>query len=229
MGRTRLNGVCCEKTLLFHSLISLLDDSLHRSRDGSRDPPMPGIPLCSTSDADFQSQLDKPATDPGVAAAAVVCDALVRKNMASVMDLQPLMPVLQTILHPDYLSGLCSGLVQIPVVPQMPAVATTPPSSPGSIMLGSQILNTRRDAQEVQARLNAARHSNKRQWPPDDSTGDKEDSSRNPSPRRKKRRSNGRNKRNHHSRGETPNPNQPRRQQQSHNNEGAETDIIRKQ
>jgi hypothetical protein len=197
---------------------SPIDDSRHCSRDGFRDAPILDVSLHKTSDADFLPRLDEPAADPGVAAAAVVCEALVKKNMASAMDLELLMPTLQTILHPDYLSALYSGRIQIPAIPQIRAVASVPPSSPDSVMLGSQILNTRRDAQEIQARLNAARQSNKRQWHYDNSTSDsdnKEGPSQNLLPRPKKCASNQRKKRSHHpsSSGKSPSPNQPRRQQ----------------
>ena len=186
---------------------------------------MPGVPLGSASDVESQSRLD-PATDPGVAAATAVCDTLVKKNMASAKDLQPLMPVLQTILHPDYLSALGSGHVQIPVIPQIRAVVATCPSSPDSVMLGSQILRMRRDAQEIQARLKAARWSNKREWHDDDSTsgGVNEGPSRNLSRRLKKHRSNQRKRKSYQSSRseyESPNPHQHRRHQKarrSHDN-----------
>ena len=150
---------------------SLLDDlGRHSSSNGSRDAPMPGVPPRSASDVKLQSRFDGSAMDPGAAAAAVVCDALVKKNVASAKDLQPLMPVFQTILHPNYLSALGSGHVQIPVIPQIRAVVATCPSSPDSVMMGSQILNMRCNAQEIQAHLKAVHWSNKREWHDNDST-----------------------------------------------------------
>lgn len=196
---------------------------------------MPGVPLGSASDVESQSRLD-PATDPGVAAATAVCDALVKKNMASAKDLQPLMPVLQTILHPDYLSALGSGHAQIPVITQIRAVVTMPPSSPDSIMLGSQILNAKHDAQEIRARLNAAAacRSNKRERHYDGSTSSSSDegSSLNSSPRLKKHRSNQRKRMRRQrssSKCESPNPHRRHpKARRSHDN-GSLSDGVQSQ
>jgi len=205
---------------------TLLDDQRRRSCDSFRDVPMPGVRPRSASDVEFQSQLDDPATDPGVAAAIVACDALVKKNMASAKNLEQLMPVLRTLLHPDYLSTLGSSHVQIR------AVVTTPPSSPASIMLGSQILNTRRDAQEIQARLVAARRSNKRERCHNDSTSGSGDEgpSRNLTPQLKKCRSNQRKRTSRQSSSsecESPNPQQHRRHQKTNN--GSLSDGVQSQ
>jgi hypothetical protein len=177
---------------------------------------MPGVLPRGASDVKFQSRFDGPATNPGVAAATAVCDALVKKNVASVEDLRLLMPVFQTILHPDYLSALRSGHVQIPIIPQISAVMTARSSSPDSVILGSQILNTRRDAQEIQARLNAAHWSNKHERRDDDSTSgsSNEGPSRTLSCQLQKCRSNQKKRKSHQSSSsecESPNPHQHRR------------------
>ena len=143
------------------------DDPAYQAHKTIRDAPMPGVPPLSQTpliERDVDDNASNDDQNLGESAASVAINAISSRNLISAVDLELVRPLMQQIFRPEYLSALGAGHAHLPQVPpvseEQSARRSTSPGS--SIMIGSQILNKKQDAEEVGERLAASPPSKRR-------------------------------------------------------------------